>query len=130
MKTQQPSLRLTFQDLAFICPTHTGVWAQDVFNCHLGKGSADMRMLAKGTQSLGEEADPGVGFPPWCCNTGRPCAACPQTALADPCAASADSGGLPSHSWLQAHPVCGEGSTPGIALYGGHVPVTPPLPMF
>ena len=67
---------------------------------------------------------------PWCCNTGRPCAACPQTALADPCAASADSGGLLSHSWPQAHLVCGEGSTPGIALYGGHVPVTPPLLMF
>ena len=76
-------------------------------------------MLAKGTHSPGEEADPGVGFPPWCCNTGRPCAACPQTALADLCAASADSGGLLSHSWLQAHLVCGEGSTAGIALYGG-----------
>ena len=34
--TQWPSLTLTFQDLAFICPTYTSIWTEDIFNGHLG----------------------------------------------------------------------------------------------
>lgn len=43
--TQWSSLRLTFQDPAFVCSTHTGIWAEDIFNRHLGRGSRGMRML-------------------------------------------------------------------------------------
>lgn len=90
------------------------------------RGHENVREL-RGPSPWGRKGPQAAGFPPWCCNTGHPCAACPQTAHAGPCATSADSWGLPSHSWLQAHPVCGKPANTGLSWT--HVLATPPLPM-
>lgn len=62
----------------------------------------------KGPSPWVRKGPKSVGFAPWCCNTGHPYAACPQTARAGPCVTSAESWGLLSYSWLQAHLSCGE----------------------